>query len=150
MDRKITFKPPLTPEMLQRVRELRQNATDAEQLLWRLLRNRQFMDCKFRRQHPMAGYILDFYCHEARLVIGVDGGGHTSPQQSIYDRQRTERLESDGLRVIRFWNHETLKETEAVMQAIADALNSPHPDPLPKGDGVWLPSPFGGGAGGER
>ena len=136
MDRKITFKPPLTPEMLQRVRELRQNATDAEQLLWRLLRNRQLMGYKFRRQHPMVGYILDFYCHEARLVIEVDGGGHTSPQQSIYDRQRTERLESDGLRVIRFWNHEILKETEAVMQAIADALNSPHPDPLPKGDGV--------------
>ena len=136
MDNKITFKPPLSPEMLQRVRELRQNATDAEQLLWRLLRNRQLMGYKFRRQHPMAGYILDFYCHEARLVIEVDGGGHTSPQQSIYDRQRTERLESDGLRVIRFWNHEILKETEAVMQAIADALNSPHPDHLPKGDGV--------------
>ncbi|MGE5599382.1 MAG: endonuclease domain-containing protein, partial [Bacteroidota bacterium] len=62
-------KPPLPPQLLQRCRELRQSATDAEQLLWELIRNRQLLGAKFRRQHPVGPFILDFYCHEAKLAI---------------------------------------------------------------------------------
>jgi very-short-patch-repair endonuclease len=131
MNEPILFKHPLTAEMRQRVRELRQEATGAEQLLWRLLRNRQMMGYKFRRQHPVAGYVVDFYCHAAKLVIEVDGGQHASQEQAAYDRQRTETLQGEGLRVARFWNPEVLGETEAVMEAIAEALNAPHPGPLP-------------------
>jgi very-short-patch-repair endonuclease len=131
MNEPILFKHPLTAEMRQRVRELRQEATGAEQLLWRLLRNRQMMGYKFRRQHPVAGYIVDFYCHAAKLAIEVDGGQHAGQEQAARDRQRTEILEAEGLRVIRFWNYEVLEETEAVMGVIAEALNAPHPGPLP-------------------
>ena len=72
----------LPAELLERARALRREATDAERFLWSLLRNRQFLGLKFRRQHPLGGYIVDFYCHEARLGIELDGGG-------LLDRRRT-------------------------------------------------------------
>ena len=72
----------LPTELLERARALRREATDAERLLWSLLRDRQFLGLKFRRQHPLGGYIVDFYCHEARLGIELDGGG-------LLDRRRT-------------------------------------------------------------
>jgi len=81
------------------------------------------------------------------LVIEVDGGGHADQEQAAYDRQRTEILEQEGLRVIRFWNHEVLRETEAVVGAIAWALNALTPSPSPKGGGESVPSPSGRGPG---
>ena len=135
MTKTINFSTTTNAEILRRVRELRHNPTEAEQLLWRLLRNRQLMGYKFRRQHPYCGYILDFYCHEARLVIEVDGGQHADHEQAAYDCDRTKCLESNGLRVIRFWNHEILGNIEGVLQEIVDTLNAPHPSPLPKGEG---------------
>ena len=93
---------PLPPEILARCRELRKNATDAANLLWHILGNRQFGGFKFRRQVFFQGYILDFYCHTASLVIELDGGGHLEESQTSYDEARTEYLDSYGLRVIRF------------------------------------------------
>jgi adenine-specific DNA-methyltransferase len=145
------IKYPLPPALLQRIRELRHNATDAERLLWQLLRNRQLKGAKFRRQYPVASYIVDFYCHEARLVIEVDGSGHLEDKQARYDAERTENLEAEGLHVLRFWNHEVLNKTQLVLEVIWDALPLT-PDPSPKGRGesdLLPPSPPGRGAGGE-
>lgn len=119
------MKPPRRPipaRMLDFARQLRKDATDAEGLLWRLLRNRQLDDRKFRRQYPVAGYVLDFYCVEARLAVEVDGGGHNEETQLDHDMLRDERLRNVGIRVLRFWNHDVLRNTEAVLRQIWSAL----------------------------
>jgi very-short-patch-repair endonuclease len=116
------IKPAFSLEFLKRVRELRRNATDAEKLLWELLRNRQLAGAKFRRQHPIGSYIIDFYCHDKKLAIELDGGVHTEPQQANDDAQRTENLSSEGIRVMRFWNEDVLENPEDVLKTIFGAL----------------------------
>jgi len=101
-------------------REMRAQMTDAEALLWRLLRNRRIAGAKFRRQHPVGRYILDYYCVENKLGIELDGGQHNDAAD--YDRCRDNWLESQGIVVLRFWNNQMLAETEAVMQAIYSAI----------------------------
>ena len=146
----MTNKPPLPPAFLARARELRRDATDAEQLMWKLLRNRQLDGWKFRRQHPVGKYILDFYCHEAKLGIELDGGQHAEPDQAKYDVERTRSLEAEGFRVLRFWNNEVLKNTNAVLQEIWNVLTgSLSPSPSPSGRGERPPSPLGRRAGDE-
>ena len=113
-----------------RARSLRKSFTDAELRLWQLLRSRNLKKFKFRRQHPIGSYTVDFVCLERRLVIEVDGGQHQ--QQTRYDSKRTAGLESAGYRVLRFWDNDVLMRTDDVMQAIDLALHgSPHPNPLP-------------------
>ena len=132
----MTAKPPLPSEFLARVRELRRTATDAEKMMWQLLRNRQLDGWKFRRQHPINRYILDFCCHEAKLAIELDGGQHADPEQAYYDRERTLALETEGIRVLRFWNNDVLKNTNAVLQVIWNApSDSLSPGPSPEGRG---------------
>ncbi|MDD5181408.1 MAG: DUF559 domain-containing protein, partial [Gallionellaceae bacterium] len=109
-------------------RELRALATDAEQRIWYLLRNRNFFGFKFRRQHPVAGYILDFYCAEAGLAIELDGGQHSG--QAAYDARREATLQQHGIRTLRFWNNDVLSRTEAVLTEITDALPLPPTRPL--------------------
>ena len=123
-------KPILDPHLVALARKLRMEQTNAEQLLWRLLRNRQFGGLKFRRQYPMAPYVLDFYCHEARLAIEVDGGQHNEPDTERRDTERTAYLHRQGISVIRFWNQEVLQETEAVLERLHDAL-TPAPGSSP-------------------
>ncbi|MBS0462542.1 MAG: endonuclease domain-containing protein [Proteobacteria bacterium] len=96
--------------------------TDAERRLWRGLRMRQIDDGRFRRQHPVGPYIVDFVCLERRLVIEVDGG---QQQESVHDAH----LRTQGLVVLRFWNHEVLAQTEAVLQVIHDTLAQQRPHP---------------------
>jgi len=115
-------KTPLDPDLLELARKLRQEQTDAEQLLWALLRDRRLAGFKFRRQHPIDPYILDFYCHEARLGIELDGGQHNEPEKEARDRKRSDFLAGQGIRVLRFWNHEVFNQTEAVLQSIYEAL----------------------------
>jgi adenine specific DNA methylase Mod/very-short-patch-repair endonuclease len=124
-------------------REMRNAPTDAEKRLWHFLRDRRLAGYKFRRQHPMAGYIADFVCIEARLVIELDGGQHAELFQQERDAARTREFERRGFRVLRFWNNEVLSNTMGVLQSILDALESaphhtphsnPHPDPLPSGE----------------
>ena len=114
-------------------RRLRKTQTDAERCLWRLLRNRSIAGCKFRRQHPVGPYICDFVSIDRQLVIEVDGGQHALQVEK--DDARSAYLESKGYTVMRFWNHEVLTETEAVLERIFNVASSdtPHPVPLPKG-----------------
>ncbi len=94
--------------------------TDAERRLWWTLRSRQLQDHKFRRQHPVGNYILDFACVEHRLVVEADGGQHAD---NSYDERRTIWLESKGWRVLRFWNNDILTNRDGVAQAIFLALS---------------------------
>ena len=116
-------------------RELRSNPTDAERTLWKHLRLRQSNGHRFRRQAPIGPYIVDFVCFEKRLIVEVDGGHHS--EQRAYDSQRTSWLESQGFRVLRFWNNQVLKEATAVVDVIAEALEyqpvTPHPSLPPQG-----------------
>lgn len=116
------MKPRLPRQLLEKARDLRQNPTDAEQRLWASLRGRQMAGFKFRCQHPIGPYIVDFYCHQAQLVIEIDGGQHGQDDQRLYDEQRTAYLEAQGLRVLRFWNHHVLGETESVLEVIRQVL----------------------------
>ena len=104
----------------KRARELRKNMTDAERRLWHKLNRRQIATVKFRRQQPIGPFIVDFVCFERRLIVEVDGGHHT--EQMSQDNERTAWLEKEGYRVLRFWNNEVLANTDAVAQAIADAV----------------------------
>jgi len=103
-----------------KARGLRKNPTEAEKRLWNHLRLRQLGGYKFRRQHPLGPYIVDFICLEKRLIIEVDGGQHSG--RVDYDRERTSWLEAQGFIVIRFWNNEVLNEIDVVKEVIAEAL----------------------------
>ena len=102
-------------------RKLRHEMTDAELKLWRHLRLRQILGAKFRRQHPCGKYIVDFACIEAKLVIEVDGGQHG--ERNTQDGERTLWLESEGWKVVRFWNNEVLENTQAVLNVIHASLS---------------------------
>lgn len=94
---------------------MRHIATDAEKKLWRLLRSRQLDAVKFRRQAPIGAYIVDFVCHEKRLVVEVDGGQHAD---SAKDLERDQWLKNAGYRVLRYWNNDVLKNPGGVLESI--------------------------------
>lgn len=124
------------PPLLERARELRQPQTPAEATLWRNLRNRNLL-YKFRRQHPIDRFIIDFYCAEAKLCIEIDGGTHFESEQTTYDALRTEYLEQLGYKVIRFTNEEVRYHLQAVADEIVRQVEmriAPHPDHLPYGE----------------
>ena len=106
----------LDPKLLEFAKTMRTNATDAEQLMWQLLRAKRFMNLKFRRQHVIAPYIVDFYCHELGLVIELDGNQHGTDDAIEYDTERTNFLEALGLTVVRYWNDDVLSRTEVVLE----------------------------------
>ena len=101
----------------RRARRLRREMTQAEKLLWSVLRNRGLGGLKFRRQYPIGSYVVDFYCHEIRLVVEVDGESHEGRQEA--DKQRQEFLEAFGYRVFRVTNDDVLKNLEGVALGIA-------------------------------
>ena len=98
----------------ERARQLRRDSTDAELALWRLVRGRRFSDYKFRRQVPLGLYIVDFVCLEQKLVVEIDGGQHS--EAVGHDSARTEWLESQGFRVLRFWNNEALSNSDGIVE----------------------------------
>jgi very-short-patch-repair endonuclease len=101
---------------VDRARGLRRTMTDAELRLWRYLRNRHLIGMKFRRQHEIDRYIVDFVCPEASLIVELDGGQHA--EMMAADADRTRRLEAMGYRVLRFWNNDVLANTGAVLEVI--------------------------------
>jgi very-short-patch-repair endonuclease len=119
-----------------RARELRHAKRWAEQLLWKHLRNRKLAGCKFRRQHPVDRYILDFYCAEKRLAIEADGREHGEPEAMSHDAQRDAELRQHGIRIVRFWNFQLRENLEGCMERIRmEVEEAPHPGPLPAGRG---------------
>ena len=104
----------------QRSRDLRKNLTDAEQMLWQKLRNKQINAHKFRRQFVLGNYIVDFICLGKRLIIEVDGGQHMDNVN--YDLQRDEWLKNQNFKVLRFWNNQVLNEIDSVLEVIVKNL----------------------------
>jgi len=113
------------PVLKQRRRELRRNQTDAEKTLWSKLRNGQFYGLKILRRYSVGPYILDFYCTKLRLAIELDGGQHTQADNRQYDAERSAYLKTQGISVMRFWNHEVLSDTEAILARLAERLTPP-------------------------
>ena len=105
--------------------------TDAERKLWQRLRGGQPGGLKFRRQHPIPPYIADFCCVAEKLIVELDGSQHS---ESV-DAARTRHLESQGWRILRFWDHDVLQQTEAVIEAIWNSVGKPNPHPNPSPDG---------------
>ena len=112
----------------ERARTLRREMTEAEKRLWQMLRSRQTEGGRFRRQVPIGGFIADFVCHEARLIVEIDGGQHDPSSEA--EASRTRFLEAEGYRVLRFWNNEVMDNPEGVCAAIADALHQGSPSPI--------------------
>jgi very-short-patch-repair endonuclease len=116
-----------------RARSLRRAMTDAERKLWWRLRGLRLEGTHFRRQATIGPYFADFACHDRKLIVEVDGGGHNEPDRVAADEARTKFLASRGYRVLRFWNNDVLTDTEAVMLAIYEVLKvqfgaaTPHP-----------------------
>ena len=104
----------------QNARELRRQSTDTERRLWAVLRDRRLAGYRFRRQHPIGNFIADFACTRHRLIVEVDGSQHADNQA---DERRTVFLQSEGWRVIRFWNNDVLTNREGVLYTILDSLN---------------------------
>jgi cyclase len=127
MKRKMFFE--ANPLLFQQAKYLRNHLTNAEMKLWGYLRTRP-MGYKFRRQHPIGIYIVDFYCHPLKLVIEADGNIHDKQDVQQADKERQQSLESDGLQVIRFSNHAILKNTEYVIEQINIILTNKSIPPL--------------------
>ena len=129
-----TTNPPLPSRSRTFARRLRRSQTEAEIRLWTFLRGSRLSGFKFRRQHPVPPYVLDFYCDDAKLAVELDGSQHTE----VTDLERTRALQSKGIRVLRFWDNDALSRTEAVLEAILASLRAPTltPTPLPVGEGL--------------
>ena len=106
----------LDPQLLKFAKYMRHTATDGEHMMWQVLRAKRFMNLKFRRQHVIQPYIVDFYCHEIGLVIELDGSQHGSDDVIEYDAERTKFLQDLGLTVVRYWNHDVLSRTDVVLE----------------------------------
>ena len=113
----------MASERLEFARLLRKQPTKAEEILWRCLRGSRFHGAKFRRQVPFDRFVVDFYCHAAKLVVELDGKQHE--WFTDYDAERTKVLESCGIRVIRFANAEVEGGLDSVLMRIREALRLP-------------------------
>jgi very-short-patch-repair endonuclease len=109
----------------QRARELRKELTPAERKLWAYIRGNQLNGVNFRRQHAIGKYIPDFCSPKAKLIIELDGSQHL--EQEEYDLERTRYLESQGYKVLRFWNHQVMNDIDGVIRAILFALDEESP-----------------------
>jgi len=125
----------LPDDIRQLCRELRKKMTHAEQLLWECLRDRRLAGLKFRRQHAIGRYIVDFYCHEHRLIVELEGSVHDRPEQTEYDKVRKRELEAQGFRILTFRNEEVLNDPESVLQRILEALTPVSSSPTQRGEG---------------
>lgn len=111
------------PKLKQRRQELRHNQTEAEKVFWTHVRNRQLYGLRFFRQYSVGSYILDFYCPVLKLAIALDGGQHTEEDSKEYDAARSAYLRTQGIDVMRFWNHDVLHDTEGMLAQLVERLN---------------------------
>ncbi|MCB1560908.1 MAG: endonuclease domain-containing protein [Xanthomonadales bacterium] len=126
--------PPLPTRTRDHARSLRTDMTDAERKLWQRLRGGQVEGFKFRRQHPIPPYIVDFCCIAAKVVVELDGSQH----EAGVDAYRTRYLQAQGYTVMRFWDNDVLNQTDAVIESIFNVANSRTltPTPLTAGEGL--------------
>jgi very-short-patch-repair endonuclease len=110
------------PRVFGFAKQNRHNPTEAEAILWNAIKEKQLGDHKFRRQHPMGMYIVDFYCHAKKLAIELDGGYHDDPKQKAADEYRTSELNRVGIREIRFRNEDVLEDLIGVLEGILGVL----------------------------
>ena len=126
---------PVRRQISPHAARLRRDMTDAERMLWSILRNRQLDGFKFRRQATIDPFVVDFLCVEAALAVELDGGQHDEDR----DRRRTVYLEARGLHILRFWNHDVVENIEGVADAIRSALSKKktltQPSPVKTGEG---------------
>ena len=108
----------------EKARWLRKNMTEAEKRLWTRLKNNVCKGLRFRRQHPIHHFIVDFYCHKIGLVVEIDGEYHNNKEQKELDKNRTELLNFQDLHVIRFNNEEVLNSLDEVMASIEEKVDS--------------------------
>ena len=108
------------PELKEKARKLRNNATFSERVLWKYLKSRQMKGYQFTRQKPIDKYIVDFYCPKLHLIIEVDGDSHNEKQE--YDQKRQHNIEKRGFHFLRFDGHSVIKQTEGVLKVIADKI----------------------------
>ena len=108
--------------MLERAKNCRINKTNAENRFWYYVRNRRLKGYKFIREHMIGAYIVDFVCRAKKLIVEIDGGSHTEIIEIEHDQKRTEYLEKEGYKVIRFWNMEVFTNIEGVLETVLDAL----------------------------
>lgn len=110
------------PNLKNKRRELRQNQTETEKLLWKYLRGKQLANSKFFRQYSAGPYIIDFYCPTKRLAIELDGGQHAEVHQQAHDERRSSYLRQKGITVLRFWDNEVFHNTTDVLEKITETL----------------------------
>jgi len=124
--------------IIKNAQALRKSMTDAESLLWYFLRRQQF-GVKFRKQHPVGNYIADFACLDPKLIVELDGGQHNEEDAIKKDEKRTQFLEEQGFKILRFWNNDILQNTEEVLETIYNSLHGtqcPPPNLPPPGGGI--------------
>ena len=124
MERKMFYK--ASPYSFERAKELRKCLTEAEMILWNYLRTKPF-GYKFRRQHPIGKYVVDFFCYKLNLIIEADGSVHEEPEIKKQDEERQKKLESMGLRILRFTNKEISDDQKTVITRINAYLNQSPP-----------------------
>ena len=113
--------------LIKFAKAMRHQPTNAEAIIWTALRGARLQGCKFKRQQPIGVYIVDFVCIECELVVEIDGGQHDVSE----DLARTSWLQSQGFRVLRFWNNEVIERKDDVLESIIRALREyPSPQPL--------------------
>ncbi len=115
------------PKIIKYARELRKNSTPQERKLWSFLKSSKFYGFKFRRQFPIGDFIVDLCCVKAKLVIELDGGQHSDKESKDYDKARSDYLNKESYRVLRFWNNDIDKNSEGVGEKIYEMLMNPHP-----------------------
>lgn len=115
------------PTLKYRRQQLRRNQTEAEKIFWSHVRDRRFCGKRFVRQYSAGSYILDFYCPKLKLAIELDGGQHAQDDNQEYDAARSAYMKSQGIDVMRFWNHEVLQNTENVLAMIGQKVTPPSP-----------------------
>ena len=122
-----------TKQIFQFAEALRKNMTVAEKIIWERLCKNQ-LDVRIRRQHPIWKYIADYYCHELKFVIEIDGGIHLSKENKEYDIGREITLNEFGIEIIRFTNEQVINETDRVIKVVADKITELKKNKSPSGN----------------
>jgi very-short-patch-repair endonuclease len=132
------LKPPLPTMTLEKARTLRRDMTDAERKIWNYLRGGRLLGLKFRRQHSVPPYVVDFYCEALKRAVELDGSQHSTAAA-----ERTRYLQSQGVHVLRFWNNDVMLQSDAVLESILDfaGARTLTPTPLPAGEGLQEQAP---------